>query len=494
MATATAVRSPRGRSPALQAQLGRAIQRRADRAQAISTPRLARGLRVHFLALARRVHAGAPPPVKGIEQDMLKELTQLLESSIAAETKVTLSPLIKTETIRVLDDAHGAVQTTLGATFDLPPDVSKKAIADVGWRVKDITNETRAVLRNTVKQGIADGVHPSVTAQRLVDQIEGWGGGKDGKSWAHSRAYVIARTETAMVFNKSTIDSYKASGLVDQVETLDAPTCGWRGHNDPERAQGKIVSLDVARANPVSHPNCIRAYAPVVSKAEKPLAPPKPVEDPWAKPRDYLKESNHGGFGDTPMEKWASGWSSAARAARTEAQREALMVYQGSGYKPMNAILRGQAQPFTGVTRPLAERQQEIDDLTAYINGARTPQAVKVVRGVGQGRELFGVPPDRLKEVVGGTFEDKGFFSTAMSERSSFGGVQLHLTVPKGYPALPVSLENARILDAAEVAKYGPALTEAELLLQRGTKIVVDRVEERAGGRMHVFGRVMPRE
>jgi hypothetical protein len=100
----------------------------------------------------------------------------------------------------------------------------------------------------------------------------GRGGGPSGSDMrylteeeaaAKSRAFTVARTETAIAYNSTATAAYRDSGIVDQVEVFDGPECGWTEHDDPDMADGSIRTLDEADEYDVAHPNCLRAFAPV---------------------------------------------------------------------------------------------------------------------------------------------------------------------------------------------------------------------------------------
>lgn len=233
-----------------------ALARRAklaqERALAAAIPRTARRIRAAFLAVERRAireakEATYPLAYSEPEWDPFeRELRQILTQ----------------EYISLGQIAAGVVadQLAIEITFDLNERIL--AVADIGKRVRGITDDSRDALRKTIADGIDDGVHPSVIAKRLQDQLRVWAGLED---LTRSRAYTIARTETATAFNVGAITGYRGSGLIEKVRVLDGTGCGWLYHDDPDTANGKIVSLDEAQAHPIAHPNCLRAFAPVAA-------------------------------------------------------------------------------------------------------------------------------------------------------------------------------------------------------------------------------------
>lgn len=76
-------------------------------------------------------------------------------------------------------------------------------------------------------------------------------------------------TYTDMVTRTRTAEAYQAGGFnqgerlgIEWWEIFDGDGCGLTDHNDPQTANGMIVTLDQAREYPLSHKNCQRATSP----------------------------------------------------------------------------------------------------------------------------------------------------------------------------------------------------------------------------------------
>lgn len=69
------------------------------------------------------------------------------------------------------------------------------------------------------------------------------------------------RNATQRSYSAGVLDASETQ-KVKFVEVDDGPQCGWTSHNDPDRANGRIVSIDEARGNILSHPNCVRTFIP----------------------------------------------------------------------------------------------------------------------------------------------------------------------------------------------------------------------------------------
>ncbi|MGW9025533.1 ADP-ribosyltransferase, partial [Streptomyces sp. NPDC055722] len=171
-----------------------------------------------------------------------------------------------------------------------------------------------------------------------------------------------------------------------------------------------------------------------------------------------------------------------------EAQRKAIYDYtvepnyvdgpptsEGWGtYKEMNGFLRGDATKWSPYV------QHNIDEVDKALAGNPVPEDLMVVRGTGTGHLKLDDP----LEMLGRTYDDKGFMSTSLGDHPvpAFAGEDalLHLRVPKGTPALWVE----------KVSNFG--MGERELLLGRGTQFRVTRVFM-DNGQVQVYGEVLPR-
>lgn len=70
---------------------------------------------------------------------------------------------------------------------------------------------------------------------------------------------MLLRTKTAVAYNEGTFNAASEAGIVFY-EVFDGHGCGWSNHNDPDIANGQIVTEAEARANPISHPRCQRSF------------------------------------------------------------------------------------------------------------------------------------------------------------------------------------------------------------------------------------------
>ena len=164
-------------------------------------------------------------------------------------------------------EAYASVSAELAADvrWDLNNRGVKQVLDRVGQQVKDINEVSRTYLQTKVEQAVDHGY----SVEQLIrgEPADGWGGIRQlVDSWAstpeggtQSRAYTIALTETGNAMNLASVNAYRDSGLVEQVEVLDGDGC-----EACAEINGQIWTLDEAEANPLEHPNCTRSFSPVV--------------------------------------------------------------------------------------------------------------------------------------------------------------------------------------------------------------------------------------
>jgi hypothetical protein len=184
---------------------------------------------------------------------------------IPDEWTVRLMLLFDPHVRAIVAAADAATAALLGAHPD-PGDVHRlrAILADVGARARMMTEETRNAVRRVVAEGIARGYHPSVIARGAP--VDGFRGLRAVVAETYrGRAYTIARTETALVWQATAHDRYGRAG-VTRVRILDGAGCGWTSHGDADKANGSVRTLAEAARYPISHPNCVRASAPIVER------------------------------------------------------------------------------------------------------------------------------------------------------------------------------------------------------------------------------------
>ena len=67
--------------------------------------------------------------------------------------------------------------------------------------------------------------------------------------------------KSAVAYNAGTLNLTRQAG-VTMVEVFDGPDCGWTTHQDPDKANRTIRTVEEAAQWPISHPRCRRGFGP----------------------------------------------------------------------------------------------------------------------------------------------------------------------------------------------------------------------------------------
>lgn len=152
------------------------------------------------------------------------------------------------------------------------------------------------------------------------------------------------------------------------------------------------------------------------------------------------------------------------------ASRSALSNYQGSGYRWMNNSLR--QQPTTNLAG--INDRADIEAVDRAMVKTATPEDIVVVRGDGQSGDPWR-NQGGIHSLVGTVQQQKGFWSTSVDSTPGFEKPYvLHIRVPAGTPAFFLDLIND--------------IGERELLLGRGLKYYVHKVEEKQSPSRYAYG------
>lgn len=76
------------------------------------------------------------------------------------------------------------------------------------------------------------------------------------------------RSGASRAYNLGALDAASRKNI-QWMAVSDGPECGWTFHDDPETANGAIVTIDEARAYPIAHPNCKRQFRPATPQQIK---------------------------------------------------------------------------------------------------------------------------------------------------------------------------------------------------------------------------------
>ncbi len=164
---------------------------------------------------------------------------------------------------RVLQAAESAWEASaaefgIDAAFDVSnPEVRSLLAEASSKRVVNITDATRDVLRRLLAEGAELGLSPAQLANGSGD----FAGVRSAVEETYkNRAMAIARTEMGWSANGGANALYRSEGI-KEVEVFD-------GDFDDacQEANGSTWTIAKADANPLEHPNCQRAFAPVVEE------------------------------------------------------------------------------------------------------------------------------------------------------------------------------------------------------------------------------------
>jgi phage portal protein BeeE len=177
----------------------------------------------------------------------------------------------------IYTDAGQAGMQLVANTLDriIPNKAVARIVADLsnqaGSRILDINQKTLDALQDVLSEGARRGY----SIPQLIDGVpeEGYPGlagvtlENGTPAFSDARAETIARTETAISYNRATLDGYREFG-VDKVLAYD-------GDEDPECAarDQQVFTLDEALSI-ADHPNGTLDWAPVLDKAAHEPQPP----------------------------------------------------------------------------------------------------------------------------------------------------------------------------------------------------------------------------
>lgn len=150
----------------------------------------------------------------------------------------------------IVEDAFGdASMAGVPVAFDLENEYVQTVLDQLADKIKDVADTTKDEVRALVGRQAQEGWSVEELARQLEDLAE---------VRSRTRALLIARTETGQAYNLGSLAAYRTAG-VTHVEVLD-------GEDDEvcASANGQRWTLEEAAANPLGHPNCVRAFAPIV--------------------------------------------------------------------------------------------------------------------------------------------------------------------------------------------------------------------------------------
>lgn len=196
-------------------------------------------------------------------------------------------------------------------------------------------------------------------------------------------------------------------------------------------------------------------------------------------------------------------WTDAFKKQTTGAERRSVKVYTGESYTSINKYMRGLSQ-IDPTSKAGAKTIENAENIRAALAKASTPEQCIVRRGssfnsfanmLGEGkitmprdydaRELYKQKlaaefAGRKDSLIGAVVTDKSFMSTTPIEPKGFSkGVNYIINVPQG-------------AHAAYISPMSQHKNESEMLLQAGSKFIVEDVVDGGMGNLTVYLSMLP--
>ena len=231
---------------------GRALQR----IRKTTAVPMAQDLDEYFAKLADRIVSRAAKALEGATTKALPDPEDLLTPKDNTE----LEKILKRWFAAVAEMSWDTINLSLGVNvaFDLTDPSVSAALSKAGNNVTMISRTTREALRDALVYANENGW----SVQELVRGSEDQPGIRQiVEETYRNRAKTIARTELGNAQNSVAVDRYSGAGI-GEVRVLDN---GADDDDEPCKVlNGSIQTLAWAREHPLQHPNCTRAFVPVV--------------------------------------------------------------------------------------------------------------------------------------------------------------------------------------------------------------------------------------
>jgi hypothetical protein len=176
----------------------------------------------------------------------MADLTDNLDDGAALRTLMSrLYPLVVE---RAFGDASLA---GVPVSFSIDNPFVQTVLDQLAKDVRRVAETTKDEIRVLIGRQAAEGW----SIDRLAAELE-----QLAEIRSQTRAVTIARTETGRAYNLGAVAAYRTAGLthVDVLDGDDDEPCA--------SANGSRWTLDEAAANPLGHPNCVRAFTPILSE------------------------------------------------------------------------------------------------------------------------------------------------------------------------------------------------------------------------------------
>lgn len=149
---------------------------------------------------------------------------------------------------QLIESAFGDA-ADLGVAFDLDNPFVQTVLGNLAKNIKGVAETTKDEIQRLVGMAADEGWSVEQLAKAIREK---------GEIASRGRALTISRTETGNAYNLGSVAAYRTAGIthVDVLDGDDDEPCA--------SANGSRWTLEEAEANPLGHPNCTRAFSPVV--------------------------------------------------------------------------------------------------------------------------------------------------------------------------------------------------------------------------------------
>lgn len=148
--------------------------------------------------------------------------------------------------------------------------LAEQVWGDVAPHLQQMTTNTRQALRMLARDAgrevLLEGRSSTAAGRRIehwmVDNGIGTVTYRNGaQHLAADYADTLSRTVTANAYNEGTFTQAAEDGF-EWMEVYDGPDCGWTRHDDADKANGTVRTLQDCRDHSLSHPRCARSFSP----------------------------------------------------------------------------------------------------------------------------------------------------------------------------------------------------------------------------------------
>ena len=241
------------------------LQRVRRRALELDSEIQARALSI-VAALQRELRRRSPRP--RVIRSLAAEIEEMIGEVNFRVDEVTSNALAWAELGMLGVYLAGADRSVATAAARLSAGAQRDALRRSLLRAAELAEDSVAVSLRRLSEavrlsGALDARGRNVLSRRarrvLLDEVARVRYSNGARHPFGSYVDMLMNTRTTLMFNQGTADEARRRG-VQVMETIDGRGCGWAGHGDPLKADGRLVTVGEATGQPISHPNCVRQF------------------------------------------------------------------------------------------------------------------------------------------------------------------------------------------------------------------------------------------